>query len=88
MRLRVSAALRCCGVSMKSGLEGRNNDTWGVTDRLMLHVSMKSGLEGRNNLATGGSTLPSRLRLNEVRSRRPEQSIEDPVDWLLKLASQ
>ena len=39
-------------VSMKSGLEGRNNAT--VHDSVLLEirkVSMKSGLEGRNNAA-------------------------------------
>ena len=40
-------------VSMKSGLEGRNNERLspGILD--LIDVSMKSGLEGRNN-----KTLP------------------------------
>ena len=40
-------------------------------------VSMKSGLEGRNN-NTGTATANTRARscLNEVRPRRPEQSIK------------
>ena len=39
-------------VSMKSGLEGRNNSPPGHPARRSLgSVSMKSGLEGRNNLA-------------------------------------
>ena len=38
-------------VSMKSGLEGRNNAT--INEKLLKEVivSMKSGLEGRNNPA-------------------------------------
>ena len=36
---------------MKSGLEGRNNDTyWDRSQIIDFIVSMKSGLEGRNNL--------------------------------------
>ena len=46
-------------VSMKSGLEGRNNlgDLWILVDFAI--VSMKSGLEGRNNNAgtAGGKKL-------------------------------
>ena len=36
---------------------------------------MKSGLEGRNNLAVFMLTNGRAVRLNEVRPRRPEQSI-------------
>ena len=36
-------------VSMKSGLEGRNNPSSGRARTLQQLVSMKSGLEGRNN---------------------------------------
>ena len=36
-------------VSMKSGLEGRNNDRASDAAECSSHVSMKSGLEGRNN---------------------------------------
>ena len=36
-------------VSMKSGLEGRNNAEARDLPDLDLQVSMKSGLEGRNN---------------------------------------
>ena len=37
-------------VSMKSGLEGRNNWSSGIFEcPRLLEVSMKSGLEGRNN---------------------------------------
>ena len=43
-------------------------------------VSMKSGLEGRNNPCQPSRLLNLRLRLNEVRPRRPEQS-EEPTDW-------
>ena len=46
-------------VSMKSGLEGRNNAPEARSDQDGRAVSMKSGLEGRNNdvhasLAVGG----------------------------------
>ena len=37
------------GVSMKSGLEGRNNKRTRYRTHRSLIVSMKSGLEGRNN---------------------------------------
>ena len=40
-----------CTVSMKSGLEGRNNDRLDAHLWSKQHVSMKSGLEGRNNRA-------------------------------------
>ncbi len=40
-------------VSMKSGLEGRNNQTGPVATEQIRVVSMKSGLEGRNNQVTG-----------------------------------
>ena len=41
-----------CIVSMKSGLEGRNNRAVSCTHvDVSLMVSMKSGLEGRNNPA-------------------------------------
>ena len=37
-------------VSMKSGLEGRNNECLiGLREIVATYVSMKSGLEGRNN---------------------------------------
>ena len=40
----------CRIVSMKSGLEGRNNDTiYDLCNGDLDIVSMKSGLEGRNN---------------------------------------
>ena len=38
-------------VSMKSGLEGRNNYGRSGSYAQLLNVSMKSGLEGRNNAA-------------------------------------
>ena len=64
-------------VSMKSGLEGRNNAVGGrVLCLVDGRVSMKSGLEGRNNqdlarvLACEGD-----WGLNEVRPGRPEQCI-------------
>ena len=37
------------GVSMKSGLEGRNNPCYDQHPIAETKVSMKSGLEGRNN---------------------------------------
>ena len=40
---------RAIFVSMKSGLEDRNNDTVDQHDYLGFDVSMKSGLEDRNN---------------------------------------
>ena len=45
----VSEAHRDHVVSMKSGLEGRNNLHDGERDCVLEYVSMKSGLEGRNN---------------------------------------
>ena len=44
-------------VSMKSGLEGRNNTLVAEGDNLPDWVSMKSGLEGRNNAANKSKTL-------------------------------
>ena len=44
-------------VSMKSGLEGRNNDERGQDPVAYLIVSMKSGLEGRNNGVGGHDPL-------------------------------
>ena len=41
--------VRNATVSMKSGLEGRNNIPAGGVESLAEDVSMKSGLEGRNN---------------------------------------
>ena len=63
-------------VSMKSGLEDRNNrarlrDLCGE----FVAVSMKSGLEDRNNPRIPGfSVYPAKGGLNEVRPGRPEQS--------------
>ena len=60
-------------VSMKSGLEDRNNvrlgDYWAGHEL----VSMKSGLEDRNNREWCPTGRPSPERLNEVRPGRPEQ---------------
>ena len=61
-------------VSMKSGLEGRNNRPRSSTGRHSSRVSMKSGLEGRNNESRQGHPRPLPPSLNEVRPRRPEQS--------------
>ena len=62
-------------VSMKSGLEGRNNPPLKHSEKDIKIVSMKSGLEGRNNKTNWHSrTTASTGRLNEVRPRRPEQS--------------
>ena len=60
-------------VSMKSGLEDRNNAdniAYLVTTR---YVSMKSGLEDRNNLGVVGLARHTGRSLNEVRPGRPEQ---------------
>ena len=57
---------------MKSGLEGRNNETYIVPGPTFRSVSMKSGLEGRNNLPMR-QTDGRGASLNEVRPRRPEQ---------------
>ena len=62
-------------VSMKSGLEGRNNTGPLTLVFFRLGVSMKSGLEGRNNPGWGGSHGCVAGGLNEVRPRRPEQSV-------------
>ena len=64
-------------VSMKSGLEGRNNVAWnGLTKDSQSPVSMKSGLEGRNNPRGHARCRSSTTSLNEVRPRRPEQSVQ------------
>ena len=60
-------------VSMKSGLEGRNNLGDYVMEQTDILVSMKSGLEGRNNTKPESPVPSSWDRLNEVRPRRPEQ---------------
>ena len=63
------------GVSMKSGLEDRNNEYSPLPHRSPTGVSMKSGLEDRNNLPTNLAQSPHLgSRLNEVRPGRPEQS--------------
>ena len=60
-------------VSMKSGLEGRNNWAASIAEASDSSVSMKSGLEGRNNTLTWNSGNSITTCLNEVRPRRPEQ---------------
>ena len=60
-------------VSMKSGLEGRNNWRNRGNCDWRIPVSMKSGLEGRNNMSLPKWTSCAGIRLNEVRPRRPEQ---------------
>ena len=51
MRIYAVVAYDYYLVSMKSGLEGRNNGEQVLPRRHRLRrVSMKSGLEGRNNL--------------------------------------
>ena len=61
-------------ISMKSGLEDRNNAE-GLAARVWLYwvVSMKSGLEDRNNAFEGPALRNRLLSLNEVRPGRPEQ---------------
>ena len=62
-------------VSMKSGLEDRNNCEYPIMPATHSAVSMKSGLEDRNNaLSRRGRQCRFLRRLNEVRPRRPEQS--------------
>ena len=61
-------------VSMKSGLEGRNNGGPGRMVGGFRGVSMKSGLEGRNNPSNPAPSSRPPTCLNEVRPRRPEQS--------------
>ena len=65
-------------VSMKSGLEGRNNRPDPGRHGAALDVSMKSDLEGRNNRTAPSATRWACTSLNEVRPRRPEQS---RLDW-------
>ena len=60
-------------VSMKSGLEGRNNRLLDLFLPLNQAVSMKSGLEGRNNQPFSLHDNAANKCLNEVRPRRPEQ---------------
>ena len=68
-----TAATSDAPVSMKSGLEGRNNTTQAFTNHERPKaVSMKSGLEGRNNGPTDNWHYCF-VCLNEVRPRRPEQ---------------
>ena len=61
-------------VSMKSGLEGRNNIVNNDFCKSSIVVSMKSGLEGRNNPGSIPRFWTTGTSLNEVRPRRPEQS--------------
>ena len=44
-------------VSMKSGLEDRNNDGVNAINARLLEVSMKSGLEDRNNRIVQGNEI-------------------------------
>ena len=60
-------------VSMKSGLEGRNNPANLPYRLFKCNVSMKSGLEGRNNAKGKYRISAGWGGLNEVRPRRPEQ---------------
>ena len=60
-------------VSMKSGLEGRNNENPENPEKKEDYVSMKSGLEGRNNISEKIGYESRPVCLNEVRPRRPEQ---------------
>ena len=67
-------------VSMKSGLEGRNNPVVKRKENTGANVSMKSGLEGRNNWVPWCACRRARSGgLNEVRPRRPEQFT--PIGW-------
>ena len=61
-------------VSMKSGLDGRNNGSDPHRIGHQRHVSMKSGLDGRNNKTAIKESPSAGKSLNEVRPRWPEQS--------------
>ena len=63
------------GVSMKSGLEDRNNPDGCTTSWRTPRVSMKSGLEDRNNARYQFDGVRLSIRLNEVRPGRPEQYV-------------
>ena len=69
-------------VSMKSGLEGRNNHTSLSKTPKVTGVSMKSGLEGRNNFLSVMSHGMLSISLNEVRPGRPEQWLTAPQSAL------
>ena len=84
MYARALDCLLANGVSMKSGLEGRNNALVPQALATALTVSMKSGLEGRNNTVVEIFPSFSVLRLNEVRPRRPEQSLDYVVITIRK----
>ena len=60
-------------VSMKSGLDGRNNGSDPHRIGHQRHVSMKSGLDGRNNVNPYCTDVAHYDGLNEVRPRWPEQ---------------
>ena len=61
------------GVSMESGLEGRNNARRQAIEVAENLVSMESGLEGRNNASPRVPDTGVQSGLNGVRPRRPEQ---------------
>ena len=61
-------------VSMKSGLDGRNNSGGRPNGKRLNEVSMKSGLDGRNNKTAIKESPYAGKSLNEVRPRWPEQS--------------
>ena len=73
---------------MKSGLEGRNNVQPALLDAESQIVSMKSGLEGRNNGQIGLVEHRHVPGLNEVRPRRPEQSMFYTLDTWGMITSQ
>ena len=65
-------------VSMKSGLDGRNNYRRNkATEMGQKGVSMKSGLDGRNNPTAPRMMMLPVSGLNEVRPRWPEQCVEE-----------
>ena len=63
-------------VSMKSGLDGRNNPGHADVQSGVSGVSMKSGLDGRNNENSSKQSTHGEHGLNEVRPRWPEQCFE------------
>ena len=71
--MSLPAAKTRMSVSMKSGLEGRNNSEAHADHVHIYLVSMKSGLDGRNNIEEIRLLRATVSCLNEVRPRWPEQ---------------
>ena len=78
---RVKAAEECCDVSMKSGLEGRNNNQLHGTVHRHALVSMKSGLEGRNNRDIGYRCGSSSDKVSMKSGLEGRNNMWDPDKW-------